>query len=117
MNSTKRFLFALFALIVSNAVFSQILEPVKWSHEVSKISDTEYELNLIATIDYGWYIYSQENSGEESFAPETYFEFNNQKDNYELIGDTSEPYILTDDQINYYLTINSDDTDAAIDCE
>lgn len=95
MNSTKRFLFALFALIVSNAVFSQILEPVKWSHEVSKISDTEYELNLIATIDYGWYIYSQENSGEESFAPETYFEFNNQKDNYELIGDTSEPVALT----------------------
>lgn len=94
MNSTKRFLFALFALIVSNAVFSQILEPVKWSHEVSKISDTEYELNLIATIDYGWYIYSQENSGEESFAPETYFEFNNQKDNYELIGDTSEPVAL-----------------------
>jgi len=30
------------------------------------------------------------------------------------IGDTIEPYVLTDDQITYFLTINSDDTDAAI---
>lgn len=31
-----------------------------------------------------------------------------------LIGDTeSDNYILTDDQVDYYLTINNDDTDAA----
>jgi len=30
------------------------------------------------------------------------------------IGDTTEPYVLTDDQIDYFLTINSDDTSDAI---
>lgn len=30
-----------------------------------------------------------------------------------LCGDVTQPYVLTDDQVDYYLTINSDDTEAA----
>ncbi len=46
-------------LIISGAVNSQILEPVKWSTSVNKISDTEYELVATATIDQGWHLYAQ----------------------------------------------------------
>jgi len=38
---------------------AQILEPVKWSTSVTKISDTEYELIATATIQSGWHLYSQ----------------------------------------------------------
>ncbi|MBR9847496.1 MAG: thiol:disulfide interchange protein, partial [Algicola sp.] len=38
---------------------SQILEPVKWSTAVEKISDLEYILVSKATIDKGWKLYSQ----------------------------------------------------------
>ncbi len=33
--------------------------PVNWSYEVVKVSDLEYELVFTATIDEGWYVYSQ----------------------------------------------------------
>ncbi|MEM5565512.1 protein-disulfide reductase DsbD domain-containing protein [Psychroserpens sp. AS72] len=36
-----------------------ILEPVKWSTSVEKISDTEYVLVSTATIDEHWHLYSQ----------------------------------------------------------
>ena len=38
---------------------SQILEPVKWSTKVVKISDKEYELMATATSDAKWLLYSQ----------------------------------------------------------
>ena len=38
---------------------SQILEPVKWSTKVVKISDKEYELMATATIGAKWHLYSQ----------------------------------------------------------
>ncbi|WCO00905.1 protein-disulfide reductase DsbD family protein [Psychroserpens ponticola] len=38
---------------------SQILEPVKWTSSVEKISDSEFILVSKATIDKGWKLYSQ----------------------------------------------------------
>ena len=38
---------------------SQILEPVKWTTAVEKISDSEYVLVSKATVDKGWKLYSQ----------------------------------------------------------
>ncbi|MCB0450888.1 MAG: cytochrome C biogenesis protein [Confluentibacter sp.] len=49
----------LLVLLVSAMGNSQILEPVKWSTKVVKISDKEYELMAIATIDAKWHLYSQ----------------------------------------------------------
>ncbi|WP_396601276.1 protein-disulfide reductase DsbD domain-containing protein [Algibacter sp. R77976] len=45
--------------LITTSVFSQILEPVKWSTSVKKISNTEYELIATATIDDTWHLYSQ----------------------------------------------------------
>jgi len=39
---------------------SGIEHPVKWRFESKKISDTEYDLRLIADIDKGWTIYAQD---------------------------------------------------------
>jgi thiol:disulfide interchange protein len=35
-----------------------VLKPVKWAFETKKISETEYDLVFMATIDKGWHIYS-----------------------------------------------------------
>lgn len=51
--------FLLIVLLASFVGQSQILEPVKWSTSVNKISETEYELIATATIDSGWHLYSQ----------------------------------------------------------
>mgnify|MGYP002399856204 CR=1 FL=1 len=39
---------------------SGIKQPVKWRFESNKISDTEYDLRLIADIDKGWTVYAQD---------------------------------------------------------
>lgn len=55
----KIYLFLLLATISIGAVHSQILDPVKWSTSIQKISDTEYDLISKAKIDKGWHLYSQ----------------------------------------------------------
>ncbi len=68
-------------------VQSQVLEPVKWSTSVEKISDTEYTLIAIATIDKGWHLYSQYVPEDGPIATAFTFETDN---NFELIGKISE---------------------------
>lgn len=67
---------------------AQVLEPVTWSHSAKEISEGEWELVFSATIDQGWYMYSQ----EETDGPlPTYFEYMGQDQGYQLLGTTSEP--------------------------
>lgn len=57
----KKFLFFFIFVSFSIAgVQSQILDPVKWSTSVKKISDTEFDLISTASIEKGWHLYSQE---------------------------------------------------------
>lgn len=55
----KIFLYLLLSIVSLSTVQSQILDPVKWSTSVKKISETEYDLISKATIDKGWHLYSQ----------------------------------------------------------
>lgn len=78
-------LFALFLTFIGTA---QIVEPVKWSSSVVKVSDTELDLIISASIENNWHLYSQ-------FTPDggalpLVFTFKNQKGNYQLIGKTKE---------------------------
>jgi thiol:disulfide interchange protein DsbD len=70
--------FALFSVLS----YGQILEPVKWSFDSEQISDNEYELKFIASIDEHWAIYSQ--FVEDGGPLPTMFEFEN-NDAIELI--------------------------------
>lgn len=81
-------IFSFFLLVLAtNLLFSQILEPVDWSTDVKKISDTEYELIINVDIDPGWHLYAQE-VPENGPIPTTFtFEKN---DKFELTGHTKE---------------------------
>jgi thiol:disulfide interchange protein len=91
MTFKKNFLFSFIVIFFSLNLCAQVLEPVKWEFDIEKISETEFNLVFKANIEKGWYIYSQEQQSEESFAPTTYFEFQNMEGNYQLNGKTTEP--------------------------
>ncbi|WP_313112578.1 protein-disulfide reductase DsbD family protein [Aequorivita sediminis] len=55
----KFFLYLLLTIVSVSSVQSQILDPVKWSTSVKKISETEYDLISKASIEGGWHLYSQ----------------------------------------------------------
>ncbi len=81
----KKILFSLFAfiLLIFNAN-AQIKQPVKWKSSVEKISETEFNLVLNASIEDGWHVYSQftPNDGPLPLV----LTFKNQKGNFELVG-------------------------------
>ena len=81
-------LVAFFALANGTA---QIKKPVKWTAKTEKISDTEFNLVMNATIEEGWHMYSQftPNDGPLPIV----LTFKNQKGNFELVGKAKEtPY-------------------------
>ena len=67
---------------------AQILEPVKWSTSVEKVSDTEYQLISKATIESGWHLYSQ-NVPEDGPIP-TSFVYDESNGAFKFIDNTSE---------------------------
>jgi thiol:disulfide interchange protein len=67
---------------------AQILEPVKWSTSVEKVSDTEYKLISKATIESGWHLYSQ-NVPEDGPIP-TSFVYDESNGAFKFIDNTSE---------------------------
>lgn len=66
----------------------QVLDPVKWTTAVEKISDTEYKLISKAVIQQGWHLYSQ--SVPENGPIPTTFKYDTAKGALKLNGDTSE---------------------------
>ena len=68
--------------------------PVVWSHEVTKISETEYELIFKGSIFEGWHVYSQHTADGGSLPSE--FTFEKAGIDYELIGETLESETITE---------------------
>jgi thiol:disulfide interchange protein len=54
----KGFFLLFFLISVIQPIFSQVENPVKWSFDQKKISETEYELYFKASINKGWHLYS-----------------------------------------------------------
>ncbi len=83
-----------FALIISllftfvTNVNAQMHDPVKWNTSVEKVSDTEFDLVIKATIESGWHLYSQ--NVPEGGPIATSFTFKESKKEYELVGKTVE---------------------------
>ena len=81
-------IFSLLALLITFLGTAQIVEPVKWSASVVKVSDTELDLVITADIEDHWHLYSQ-------FTPDggalpLVLTYKNQKGNYQLVGKTKE---------------------------
>ncbi|MDW5289689.1 protein-disulfide reductase DsbD family protein [Formosa sp. PL04] len=83
----KRNLILGIIILLGFNTYSQILDPVKWSTSVEKVSDKEYNLIATATIDSGWHLYSQ--NVPEGGPIATTFSFHD-SGNYELVGETKE---------------------------
>lgn len=88
----RQLLFLLLILCTSLG-FSQMYNPVKWKTQVEKISDSEYNLISIATIEEGSHLYAQ-NIQEGGPIP-TEFTYHNDNNDYMLIGNTSEEEGIT----------------------
>lgn len=85
----KQLIFGIFILLSSFVGRSQSDEnPVIWSHEVNKISDTEFELIIKGDIHEGWHVYSQ--FTDEGGALPSEFKFFEVDKDYALVGDTKE---------------------------
>lgn len=63
------------AVFTVAAASAQTLNPVSWSFSSKKLNDKEYELQMTATIQPGWHLYSQIQP-EDAIAQPTSFNFN-----------------------------------------
>ena len=91
----KNFLIVLIAFLSFSNSFSQI-EPVKWTIETEKLSDTEYNLIYKAKIDDHWHLYSQ-HLPEEGAIPTEFIYDSIQKIKYfKLIGEAKESESITE---------------------
>ncbi|MBF6642328.1 thioredoxin family protein [Flavobacterium sp. J49] len=87
----KKALFFLLSFLAFANVNAQMVNPVKWSSKVEKISDTEFNLVMEGKIEDQWHVYSQFTPENGPLAAE--FKFKDAKGNYELIGKVKEsPY-------------------------
>ena len=71
----KKLVFALVAFFSLAAASAQTLNPVSWTFSSKKLNEKEYELQLVATIQQGWHLYSQVQP-EDAIAQPTSFNFN-----------------------------------------
>ena len=83
----KKIFAAIFLCISFLISFAQLESPVKWKYDLNRLSDTEAELLLKATIQKDWHLYAIQHDGMElpleiKFTPSA---------NYELVGKTIEP--------------------------
>lgn len=89
----KNIFLALFFLFSLATLHAQILDPVKWSTSVKKVSDTEFDITATATIDENWHLYSQE-VPEDGPLP-TVFTFEENTD-FKSLGEVKESKGITE---------------------
>ena len=80
-------IFILFFTLLSVITSAQIFNPVSWDFSQKQVSDNEIELQFKATIDDGWYLYSQF-IGDDGPVP-TEFTFTTEG-GYSLVGTPKE---------------------------
>jgi thiol:disulfide interchange protein DsbD len=103
INTNLRSLFSILILgiLLSNNIFAQVFEPVKWQMNSNRISETEVELIFKARIDDHWHLYSQD---IPMAPPATTFNFE-ANDNYELIGKVSETEAISEYDANFDMVL------------
>src|SRR5215204_4813025 len=75
MSVMKKLLLINFALFTTVFLSAQTLNPVSWSFGSKKLNEKEYEIQLTATIQPGWHLYSQVQP-DDAIAQPTSFTFN-----------------------------------------
>lgn len=75
MHFMKKISLALILLFTVALASAQNLNPVSWTFGSKKISDNTYEIQMTATIQQGWHLYSQTQPAD-AIAQPTAFSFN-----------------------------------------
>jgi len=94
----KNVILSLCALFsIQLAVSAQQLEPVKWSFEAEKTSESEYTLHFTADIDKDWVIYGMEELEDGPIPTSINFD----EGSYELLSEisTTSESTITDDPL------------------
>jgi DsbC/DsbD-like thiol-disulfide interchange protein len=71
----KKLSFFLFSFFIVAMASAQALNPVSWNFSSKKTGDNSYEIQITATIQQGWHVYSQTQPGD-AIAQPTSFVFN-----------------------------------------
>lgn len=101
---SKSFFIILFVLL-NIAGYTQIFNPVKWSTEVKRISETEAELIAIAKIENKWHLYSTKaTEGDDPGPVPTEFTFEKSND-YELVGNIIEGKPIKEHDPNFDMVV------------
>ncbi len=87
----SRFFLALLLLCTSFFAQSQIINPIEWETSLEKTNSENYTLIFKATLDAGWYLYSQEGSGDEGPIPTEFSYPGFESGDFVLVGNTQEP--------------------------
>ena len=90
----NRFLVLIISLLSFFSSFSQV-EPVKWSVETEKISDTEYNLIYKASIQDKWHLYSQYLPEGGAIPTEFIYDSIQRTEQFKLIGKAIESESIT----------------------
>lgn len=102
MSKLRFLIVSVFVLALSGMVQAQMLNPVKWTVSVQKVSETEANIVCTATMDPGWHLYSQY-VGEGGPLPTALtFEPNS---SYKLVG---KPYEYPKAHVEYDETFKMD---------
>ena len=91
----KHFLVVLITFLSFSNSFSQI-EPVKWTIETEKLSDTEYNLIYKAEIEDHWHLYSQHLPEEGAIPTEFIYDSIQKTKHFKLIGEAKESESITE---------------------
>ncbi|MCX7548374.1 thioredoxin family protein [Xanthomarina sp. F1114] len=81
-----------FAVLSAQA---QVLNPVTWTAETQKISETEYQLVFKAEIEEKWHLYSQDMPEGGALPTEFIYDSVSRVDKYNLVGKTQESKYIT----------------------
>lgn len=65
----KKFLIFVLVNFIAVSLFAQSGTKVKWEFSSKKIADKKYEVRLVATIQPGWHMYSQNQSADAIVLP------------------------------------------------
>ncbi|HEX8314448.1 MAG TPA: protein-disulfide reductase DsbD domain-containing protein [Flavisolibacter sp.] len=71
----KKFFFFLLITCTSIVVSAQMANPISWTFTSKKVNDNIYEVQMVATIQAGWHLYSQ-TQPKDAIAIPTSFSFN-----------------------------------------
>ena len=98
----KKIIFLLLFTVSSQIIFSQVFNPITWKTNVEKLSETEYNLITVATIDANWHLYAQD--VPKGGPRPTIFTYQPNA-NYELIGRTEEGKGITEEDKTFKMRI------------